>query len=240
MNASGKISKQMKIDAIEEHFRQQKRGTKVLDNKPITFLDAVIQKYNIDVAKMLYDIKENKRIKAENEAKQDAEEEKQFEISRKIRQNNIVMWKGLTSSQREYIAKQFLANEDVHIKKQIEDDNIRKAKDIRFAYLIVKEHNLTPKDVIFTDDGFEIPKLRVTNCSIRIVNRREYYSIEQYVSCEQIPECFLSPLDRDEKYAYMMRSFHTANLILNHIRIAPNGKKYIPMKRITRRYINAL
>jgi hypothetical protein len=48
-------------------------------------------------------------------------------------------------------------------------------------------------------------------------------------------------IERDTTIGLLVRQmiiqFHNGNLISNHIRIAPNGKKYIPMKRIIRRYV---
>lgn len=242
---SKKLSKAEKVAICEFHMNRFGRRLCNIPKLNMDRLDKVIADERINIPEVVHEMNrhiEEQRVvehrkNMELEKSRREREDKNRKIEQKQTETNntyIEVWKGLKPLQREFIAKSVYAKEKESIERRMQ-------KDIRLAEKIISDHNKiidcdrfperllnVTDDVILTTGGLSIPKLRFEICNNGWNALPETF-VEDVLQMDTPPTIVLLP--------EMLYQFKKANLITAHIRVAPNGKKYIPMKRITRRYL---
>lgn len=243
---SKNLSKSEKLAICE--FWENQRGRTMCNINKLTMdkLDKYIEANQIDIRSIVHEMNRFiERQRAEEHRremelqKHRIEREKQQRILKQTQENQtnkyIELWKKLTQQQREFIVKSVY---DKNVKQTMEQFR----KNVKLAETLIYDHNKyidgdrfpqklidITMDATFTKDGFSIPKLRVEVCDVNAVSLLPSTFVEDTLKMEIPPASVLIP--------EMLYQLHKGNLITNHIRVSPNGKKFIPMKRITRRIL---
>ncbi len=243
---SKKLSKAEKVAICEFHANLFGRRMCNIAKLTMDRLDKIIADEKIDIRAVVREmnrhieeqrvIENKKRMQMEQLRREtDDANRKRIQKLNEKRDEQLQVWKALKPSQREFIAKSIYA-------KNLASIEIRQQKDRRLAEALISDHNKkidgvkypeklldVEKDVILDLQGYSIPKLRVEVCNIGW-NALPKTFVEDTLKTDTPPANVFIP--------EMLHQFQRANLITAHIRVAPNGRKFIPMKRITRHYIN--